>query len=301
METTSPSTKVDVMKPVLLKAGIPLAITVAGFIFARITTRKGPTLPASSAEKQMSPRGNQRGEGCSYDLQSLESASLSCLEPDHSSADTSQQNSEEDLLRQHLYELEEEISVLRCRVKDLHAREFELETQYLHYHDMKEQELLLMELQNKLLLEITRVEFLDKEFSSMEVERLRFENMAVEYLKILEVLEVSRSRNRLLQRKVRKLLRKNKKRSRVIKQQGMLIEAKEAEISRNHQELEANAHIIRKREDDIEELKTSFAQLQMEKNELLRQIELANTAASSKVDIPLLATTNHSLIKHFQL
>ncbi|KAL3532019.1 hypothetical protein ACH5RR_005540 [Cinchona calisaya] len=269
METTS--TKVDVVKPILLKAGISLAMTVAGFIFARITTRKCSNLELSSAE-------NQRGESCLHEFESIDSSSSSsssCVEDDHS--DTSQQKTEEELQHQHIKELEEEILALRSGVEDLHARELELQKQYLHYHDMKEQEIELMELQNKLLLEIARVEFLEREISSMEAERQRFENMAVEYLKLLELLEISRSRNRLLQRRVKKLLRKAKKYC-------MQNEAKEAEISRNHQELDGKADIVRKLADEIEELKTALTQLQLEKNELLSQLELANAAASSKID-----------------
>ncbi|CDP15324.1 unnamed protein product [Coffea canephora] len=281
----STSTKADVIKPVLLRAGIPLAITVAGFIVARITTRKRSSrLNTSSAENEASSRGEQTAEGCFPDVQSINSSSLSSLDAYHSITDTSNRNSEEELQHQHIFELEEEVLVLRNQIKDVHVREFELEVQYLRYHDMKEQELLLMELQNKLLLEITRVELLDEEISSVEADRKSFESVVVEYLKMLELLEISRSRNRLLQRKVKKLLRRTKEHSRVIKQQHMQIEAKEAEIFRNHQELEAKANIIRRRENEIKELKLAFGQLQMEKDELSRQMELANTAASSKID-----------------
>nr|XP_027070590.1 uncharacterized protein LOC113695659 [Coffea arabica] len=298
----STSTKADVIKPVLLRAGIPLAITVAGFIVARITTRKRSSrLNTSSAENEASSRGEQTAEGCFPDVQSINSSSLSSLDAYHSITDTSNRNSEEELQHQHIFELEEEVLVLRNQIKDVHVREFELEVQYLRYHDMKEQELLLMELQNKLLLEITRVELLAEEISSVEADRKSFESVVVEYLKMLELLEISRSRNRLLQRKVKKLLRRTKEHSRVIKQQHMQIEAKEAEIFRNHQELEAKANIIRRRENEIKELKLAFGQLQMEKDELSRQMELANTAASSKVDILQLATTSYSRIKHIYL
>lgn len=283
MDSTGP--RPDVIKPVLLKAGIPLAMTVVGFVVARITTRKSSSrLNTSSAENQAGCHRNQTAEGCFPDVQSLTSSSLSSLEAGHSITDACNQNSEEELQHQQMFELEEEVLVLRNHIKDLRVRDLELEVRYLQYHDTKEQELLLLELQNILLLEISRVEFVDKEISSVEADRKRLESMVVEYVKISELLEISRSRNRLLQRKVKKLLRKTKEHSRVIKQQHMQIEAKDAEIFRNHQELEAKANIIRRRENDIKELKMAFGQLQMEKDELLRQIELANTAASSKID-----------------
>lgn len=270
------------MKPVLLKAGIPLAITVAGFVFARFATRKATILTTSCDSVQNltnSPAGDSAHEKHSNDESN--SSVFESLDSSSSSSSTEKvphQNSQVTVIDSYNKDglLEKEILGLRNQVQDLQERELELEARYLHYTKIKEQELMVMELQNKLFLEISKVDFLDRELLMVEAEMQRFENMVIEYLKIMDLLEVSTSENRLLQRRVKKLLREKKQLSSLIKEKCLLIDAKEEEISRNYEELEKSNDFIRKMEGESEQLKMVLDRKQIEKNELLNQIDLAN-------------------------
>lgn len=259
---TSTNTKV------VLKAGIPLAITFAGIIFAKLATRKCSILSENS-------HGNHRdGEGSFSSV--LDSLDTSCSDFD-----------------QNRDELKEEIMGLRNQIQVLQEKELELETRFLHYNYMKDEEILLLEIKNKFLLEICKIDFLEREISLVEEEKQRFEKMVYEIIKIMEMIEVSRSENKLLRRRVKKLLKKIKEQSCVIKDKCLKIEAKEEESSRNYEELEKRDNFIRKMEEEIQQLKMNLKTKQFENNELLNQIELFNNKAASSSKVH---TFNHTLL-----
>ncbi|MCD7468877.1 hypothetical protein HAX54_007423 [Datura stramonium] len=316
------STKVEMMKPVFLKAGIPLAITLAGYIIAKITTRKISNLEISPSQEnphEVSTRNegghqnleNSESFSCvevdvdddhcstntlftdsseSFDLsqdkwkfqdnsyevsrnegghQNLEnSESFSCVEAhddDQSSAHTLYRDSSESFdLFQEKCKFQEDLQSLRRQTEDIEAK-------FHQYTHLKEQETALMDIQNKLLLEINKVEFFSKEITLMEAENQRFQNMLIEYLRIMELLDLSNSENSLLHRRVKKFLKKIKESSRVMKELNFQLEAKEKEISRNQQGLEKKDHVIKKMELEIQQLKMAIEQLQMEKAETSNQ------------------------------
>ncbi|KAM2549477.1 hypothetical protein TB1_013841 [Malus domestica] len=149
----SSTSKADIIiKPVLLKAGIPLALSVAGFICAKIVAN---------------PSVNPKGSSLETDDQvcSLETNSPKFRYEDglHSFSSTCMHSTECLEIQDNKRELEEEISRLRIRLDELQKRESELELQFIRYCDLKEQESVLMEVSNMLLLLVARVEFLERE------------------------------------------------------------------------------------------------------------------------------------------
>ncbi|KAK9290471.1 hypothetical protein L1049_008641 [Liquidambar formosana] len=138
-----------------------------------------------------------------------------------------------------------------------------------------------MELRHILSLEMTRIEFFGREITSMEAENQRLQNQVVEYLKVLDQLELLKLENGFLRRKVKKLWTKRKDQSRVMREHNLKIEAIEAEISSNRHELERKTDVIQELEDEVGKLRTVIEQLQEEKNELLTKLELAEKSASS--------------------
>ncbi|XP_057428106.1 uncharacterized protein LOC130721344 isoform X2 [Lotus japonicus] len=171
--------------------------------------------------------------------------------------------------------LEQEITGLRSRIESLQMRELALNLQFEEYCEMKEQESLLMEINNMLALETARVEFLDREASSIEAETMRLENFAVQYLRIIEQLEFWKSEYGILQRKVQKLHRKTKAQSHLIKEQTLKIKEEQEEILKSHDALQTRISVINKLEDEIRELKMVLDQLQEEKNELQKKLDTA--------------------------
>ncbi|VVA09377.1 PREDICTED: CHUP1 [Prunus dulcis] len=274
----SSTSKVEVIiKPMLLKTGIPLALSVVGFICAKLMAKRSlnPKESLSEADDQVLRDGDS--------FHSFSSTCVFSME-DHEPIimDANVMNLAESLeIGYNKHELEEEISFLRIGLDDLQNRESELEMQFIHYCDLKEKKSVVVELRNMLLLEMAHVEFFNREFSSMEAESQRLQKLVVEYLRILEQLEYWKSENGFLQRKVKKLLRKASWQSRIMQKQDLKLEAWEAEVLRIYDVLETRTKVIKKLEDEVGELRVVLDQVQDEKNVLLEKLELAEKSASS--------------------
>ncbi|KAF3624117.1 hypothetical protein T459_22511 [Capsicum annuum] len=332
------TTKVDIIKPVFIKAGIPIAITLVGYIIAKITTKK-------LSKFQISPiQGNPHDESGHQNLENLESLSfIENNDYDHDddsleSLDQFQENphelscSESPEIFQHPCRILQKCNTLEgsdtqsmmtflkspsntahevsrnddndhysaCRIlqnyttlegcsdtqpmtflkipsntahavprndndhystctlyRDLQEKckiQEDSEAKFQQYIQLKEKEIALMDMQHKLLLEINKVDYFCKEITLMEGENQRFQYMVIEYLRIMELLDLSKSENSLLHKKVKKLLKK-------IKEQKFQLEVKEIEITRNQEGLEIKDHVIKQMELEIQQLK-------MEKNEV---------------------------------
>ncbi|XP_059667527.1 protein CHUP1, chloroplastic [Cornus florida] len=277
MESTK--TKVELMKPVILKAGIPIAISVAGFILARIKSKKSSLLRASTVETtQNNSHEEFRVDESIHSFDS--SSSLPCMEVEKPVVINTHYEGDSQSQDRH----EEELLGLRRRIEEFQERELKLEMKFLQYCDLKDQESVLMELGYMFTLEIARVESFTKEISLMEEENRRLEDLAGEYMKVLEQLEFSGWENGLLHRKVKNLLRKLKERSRAVREKNTQIEEREAQILANQKELERRANLIKELEDENRELKLNLDQLQQEKKELVDSLKMAEKSASSKIE-----------------
>ncbi|KAK4281583.1 hypothetical protein QN277_013056 [Acacia crassicarpa] len=270
----SSSCKAEVLKPVILKAGVPLAVSFAGFIYAWILSKKSLSKAFSSSETD-SPQGITRGE--SYH-------SLASMEDEVPTPKDTRVLPGTSVLHDNPC-FEQEINGLRSRVEDLQLRELVLRLQFDHFCDLKEQESLLVETRNLLSLESARVDFYDREISSMEAVNKRLETFAVQYLDIIEQLEQWKSENRLLRRKVKKLARKSEAQSRLIHEQTLIIKAQETEIIRTRDALRTKINVINKSEDEINEMQRILYELQDKKNEFLMKLETAEESSASKINI----------------
>ncbi|KAL6273595.1 hypothetical protein ACE6H2_024287 [Prunus campanulata] len=274
----SSTSKVEVIiKPMLLKTGIPLALSMVGFICAKLMAKRSlnPKESLSEADDQVLRYGDS--------FHSFSSTCVLSME-DHEPIimDVNVMNLAESLeIGYNKHELEEEISLLRIRLDDLQNRESELEMQFIRYCDLKEKESVVVELRNMLLLEMAHVKFFNRVVSSMEAESQRLEKLVVEYLRILEQLEYWKSENGFLQRKVKKHSRKARRQSRIMQKQDLKLEAWEAEVLRIYEALETRTKAIKKLEDEAGELRVVLDQVQDEKNVLLEKLELAEKSASS--------------------
>lgn len=265
------ASKGEVIKPVLLKAGIPLVLSVAAFIYARIMAKRSVLSKEEASENQVS---------------SIKTDSFQALGDEEEGEEiirsTHLMNNLVGVSRyQDKLDYEQEISGLRNQVEDLEKREWEMKRQFVHYHDLKEQESMLMEIKYMLLLEKSHVDLLDREISSMEAENRSVENLVVEYLRVLEQLRYWKSESGLLRRKVKKLLKKAKERSCIIREKNLKIEATEEEILSSRDMIEQKCNVIRKLQDEMGELQSFIDQLQEQNSELLSKLQLAEQSASS--------------------
>ncbi|KAK2655012.1 hypothetical protein Ddye_008064 [Dipteronia dyeriana] len=273
------TSNVQVMKPVLLKACIPLVISLAGFVCAKIMARRTILIKDSKTSDSSEELRDEE----SY--HSLNSTSSICEEEDGQIVTGAHFMNLITLSEyQEKLDYEQEISDLRRRVEELQKKEWETKLQFARYHDLKEQESLLAELKNMLLLESAYVEFLDREISSMEAENKRHINLVVEYVKILEQLQHWKSENGLLQRKVKKLLKRTKEHSRIIREKNSRLDTREAELLTNKDALEKKSNDIMKLEDEVGALQAVIDQLQEQKSELMNKLQLVEQYNSSKME-----------------
>ncbi|XP_054811359.1 protein CHUP1, chloroplastic [Prosopis cineraria] len=276
MESTS--SKIKVLKPVILKAGVPLAVSFAGFIYAWILSKKSPSKVFSSPETRVNSSENDSQQGI---IREESFHSLASMEDEVPTPEDTRVLPGSSVLHDNPC-FEQEINGLRSRIEDLQLRELVLRLQFDHFCDLKEQESLLMEIKNLLSLESARVDFYDREISSMEAENKRLEAFVAQYLDIIEQLERWKSENRLLRRKVKKLLRKSEAQSRLIHEQTMIIKAKETERIRIGDALRTKINVINKSVDEINGMQRILHELQKEKKELLMKLETAKESSASK-------------------
>lgn len=278
MENTA--SKVEALKPVILKAGVPLAVSLAGFVYAWIITRRNLSKASSTLTQSDEVNVNNPSE-INYTQRGI----VHHEESFHSLASMEDDDDDDELGMNMMTlraSLEQEICGLRSKIEGLQMRELALRLQFDRYCDMKEQESLLVEIRNLLSLETARVEFLDKEVSSMETEN-KLESLLVQHVRIIGQLEDWKSENRLLQRKLRRLQIKSRAQSNLIKEQTLKIKAQQDEILENHEALQTRIDNISQLEDEIREMHRVLEELLEEKNELVKKLEATEKSYASKV------------------
>lgn len=262
--------KSEILKPVALKVGIPIVLSLAGFIYSKIMSKRSVHVDTASVT-HVSPQDTN--------------SQLTCEESFHSfdSMDTNFMNALERLENWAQPNLEEEILGLRGRVEKLQRKEYELELKFIKYCELKEQESInmIMELRNMLLLEMDHVEFFDKQICSIETQSKRLEKFVEDHMRVLEQLEHCQSENRLLHRKVKKLCKKTRAQASLMQERDLKIEVKETELLRSQDVIEERANAIKRFEDEVKNMKMILGQLEEEKDQLLKKLELANKSAAT--------------------
>ncbi|CAL0310489.1 unnamed protein product [Lupinus luteus] len=266
MEGTT--SKSDIIKPIILKAGVPLAVSIAGFVYAWIIAKK--TISKVSSSSPNDTNSSTKSEESFRSVTSTEHVYANVVAESSEIQDTPC--------------LEQEIACLRSNFEGTKMRESPLRFRFDQYCITKEQESMLGHMNNMLSLVTAHVEFLDKEISCMQTENRKLENFLVQHLRNIEQLDYWKSHNRMLHKKFKKLLKKSKAQSHLAKKQALKIKAKEAEILRSHDVLQVKNDVIDKLEDEIKELKRVLDQLQYEKNELLKKLDIAEESYKSKIE-----------------
>ncbi|CAL0309914.1 unnamed protein product [Lupinus luteus] len=266
MESTT--SKGEIIKPIILKAGVPLAVSIAGFAYAWIMAKKSISKASSSSMKDTN--SSTKSEESSLSVASMEDVYANVVTESSEIRDTPC--------------LEQEIACVRSRFEGMKIRELVLCFRFDEYCILKEQESMLGDINNMLPLDCAHVEFLDKEISSMEKENKRLENFVLEYLKLIEQLEYWKSENMMLQMKFNKLLKKSEAQSHLAKEHALKIKAEEAEIMRNLDALQNKTDYIDKLEGETRELQRVLDLMQDEKNELLKKLDIAEKSYASKIE-----------------
>ncbi|XP_030534303.2 protein CHUP1, chloroplastic isoform X1 [Rhodamnia argentea] len=283
MDGASPKPEVTIMKPVLLKAGVPLVLSMVGFVCARIMWRRasGMQSKSSSSQDQVNVNDSDGEDGGFDEHSSSRSLNFTCADlTEDEERVVANPQSLIGVWNQSTRDCEgEEMLALTSTVRDLQERELKLEMQFLRYCNLKERESALMEIGNALLLGMSRLELLDREVSHMEEESKRMADMAAEYFKVMEELHYWKSQNERIHRKVRKLLRKVKQQSRVLRENDLRIEERERETLKIQRALELKTNDVEGMEGEIDGLRAMLDRSEWDKDELRIELSLAQTSA----------------------
>ncbi|XP_022724778.1 protein CHUP1, chloroplastic-like isoform X2 [Durio zibethinus] len=277
------------LRPLLVKFGVAVALSFAGFLFSRLRTRKTkpslpppppPSLHVSDCRSEFGSGGNDQSED---DFQALKISPTSDPEVERpkSDLDTSRTfiSAEKD-------DYEQEIKHLRNMVRVLREREKNLEVQLLEYYGRKEQETTVFELQNRLKINNMEVKLFTLKIESLQSENQRLEGQVADHAKVVAELESARSRIKLLKKKLKHEAEQNREQILNLQKRVSRLQEQELKAPANNQDIESNLQRLKVLEGEAEELRKSNRRLEIENSELARKLDLSQILANSLLEDP---------------
>ncbi|KAK1315517.1 hypothetical protein QJS10_CPA06g01016 [Acorus calamus] len=305
------------MKPLLLKFGMALALSFAGFIYSQIRSKKSSPLPRLPA-----PGNRNHGEGLREELPVIRSASptidasvsvppenVSKMIPKTADDDIESNTNDgrtknndvadevgfllpefNELVRNEfgrgpseakeakMASMEQEMRNLRNVVKALKERERDLEMHLLEYYGLKEQESVFKELESRLKISTMEAKLFALKVESLQADKHRLESQALDYLRVVSELASARAKIKQLKRKL--WSKDDGARQQIEELQERASMLQEQNINDDH-DCHYQEVKLKELEEDAEELKRVNLQLVNEKMELERKLESAQVLASS--------------------
>lgn len=199
--------------------------------------------------------------------------SLDNLESNFETSKLFQNTEEED------WELE--MKSLQNKVRVLTEREKQLEFQLLEYYGLKEQETIVMELQNRLKINNVEAKLFNLKIESLQTDKRRLESEVAHCEKVKAELEVARFKIKMLKKKLRSESEQHKEQLLTLKQKVSKLQDHEHVGA---QDIKLKLHKLKDFEEEAEELKRMNANLQDENCELARRLESMQVLASSVLE-----------------
>lgn len=292
--------------PVVLKVGVALALSFAGFLCSRLRSKHirlslpTPLSPPSDVNDQVESRETSDDAHATPTTPSYpELPSDSKAHPmvsSNSSPSMRNSSSSDGFLLPEFYKLvqdietplssmdgvnktindgtdeyEQEIKSLRSMVKDRREQERFLEIQLLEYYGLKEQEMMVMELQNRLKINKVEARALSLKIESLQEENRRLVVRVADYLRVVEELEAAKAKIKMLESKLQFDAWQNKEQISRLKQRVLMMDLQE---TRGLENLET----------ELEELRMSQYELQRENSELGSRLDSTQILANSMME-----------------
>ncbi|XP_031486349.1 protein CHUP1, chloroplastic-like [Nymphaea colorata] len=178
-------------------------------------------------------------------------------------------------------DVEMEIKGLRNQVYVLQERERNLEMQLLEYYELKEQESVVRELENRLKISSMESQLFELKIQSLQADNHRLQEQVANYSRTTAELESARTKIKLLKKRM-------KTESEVAKMQLSQLQGRlsallvmESEACKENEEIQEKLQRLRDLENEASELRTSNERLQRENSELAIKLDFAETVAST--------------------
>ncbi|KAH9614253.1 hypothetical protein KSS87_013116 [Heliosperma pusillum] len=324
------------VRPLLVKFGVALALSFAGFLYVRIRTKRiqpSNSPPKSDSNKKADCGGRLRiKDDCQLEIDSTDSYDKPCIRvrpksssipaspsgrysgdkdefllpefdqlvSDLNATTTSRTIIDKDLPKT-IYDVEKddyehEIENLKRRVRYLRERERKLEVQLLEYYGLKEQEKAMMELQNRVKINNIEAKLFSMRIESLEAENKRLATQVGDYSKIVSELEDAKVKIKVLKRKIRYEAQQNKEQILELTHRVTRLGDQEHEACTSGSDGLYELHNVTDLEREAEELRMSNEKLHQENAELGRKLEATQFLANSLLVDPEKEELNKELL-----
>ncbi|KAI3671610.1 hypothetical protein L1987_87349 [Smallanthus sonchifolius] len=270
--------------PVILKFGVALALSFGGVLYSLIINKRSKaSRPPNDHLKRLDCNKlvNSRSNHLSFD----HLATYKHDEELHNSSNTEfvreNSGSSKRYLRAEKDTHEQEIKSLRNTVKVLKERESNLEIKLVEYYGLKEQETVVMELQNRLKLNNMEARFFALKIESLQADNRRLEAQITDYKKVVVDLEAARAKIKMLKKKLKSEAEQNKKQIMDFHQRVQKMQDVENKHVAN---IEPELHKLKDLEVEVAELRKLNHDLQLEKDDLARRLDCVQILATSVLE-----------------
>uniref|UniRef100_A0A803MLZ4 Uncharacterized protein n=1 Tax=Chenopodium quinoa TaxID=63459 RepID=A0A803MLZ4_CHEQI len=323
------------IKPILMKFGVALALSFAGFLYSRIRIKRinppdPPLPPVSDSDKKAdsegrirvkddnqpemdlvdaddkpcirvrvdnsaihaSPNGRYSGDRDAFLLPEFDQVVKEFDAVNSSKTDgesfTVKKDLPKSLRRVERDDYEQEIKNLQKRIKFLVERERKLEVQLLEYYGLKEQETVMMELQNRLKINNIETKLFLMKIENLQAENKRLKEQVADYSKVVSELEAAREKIKLLKRKIRSEAEQNREQILDLTQRVVNFQEHEHEheASTSISDDQSEVQRLTELEAEAEELRKCNENLQLENADLAQRLESTQILATSLFEDP---------------
>lgn len=181
---------------------------------------------------------------------------------------------------------EGEIKHLRSIVRMLRERERSLEVQLLEYYGLKEQEAVVMELQNRLKINNMEAKLFTLKIESLQADNRRLEAQVADHAKVVAELDNATSRIKLLKKKLRFEAEQNREQILTLQKRVATLHDQELKAAEYDMSAQSNLQKLKRLEHEVEELRKSNLRLQLDNSDLLQRLESTQLLANSVLEDP---------------
>ncbi|KAJ0985520.1 hypothetical protein J5N97_003876 [Dioscorea zingiberensis] len=302
------------MQPLMLKLGLGLALSVAGYLFSQFWPRRrrrrrssSPAAGVGGLKDEIFASKSGEEEARMFKCTSMATTAVVSLLPDKKSCEddegfllpefnelvteefeTTQKedHSGNSPVNQTLKSsecedylaLKQEIDDLRNLVNSYKGRERELETQLIEYYGLKEQNAAVGELQNRLKISTVEAKLLSLKIESLQDENKKLREELSDYLRVMNELKAAEAKINMLERTLRSDREVAKEKIAELLKRVTMLQERELEDGGNDPEIEKR---LKGLEDEVADLRKVNSLLAQEKSDLEKRLESSQMLYSS--------------------
>ncbi|WJX74709.1 hypothetical protein P8452_58328 [Trifolium repens] len=325
------------MKPILVNFGLALAISFAGYICSRLRItgiKPSSNSPTSGHESEVDLGGDFKATLSTSNTVSEEETHTNELKSENSPVDilsNSKQNGDKDefllpefdeLVKEIEFEVEaprlkvgssrgctvpdkddyeQEISQLRNMIRLLQDKEQNLEFQLLEYCGLREQETVVMELQNRLKISNMEVKMFNLKAKNLQSENRRLKEQVADHAKVLAELDTAKAKIELLNKEIRCETEQNKEQIITLQQRVAKLQDRECKDAACDRDIKVKLQKLKVLELEVEELRKSNSRLHIEISDLTRRFDSTQIVANdANRESERLRKENEDLMKQIE-